>query len=91
MAKKKKERIELQLDPEKDADLLQFIDDNGTTRAGYIKFVLRHYMNSLQGVNPPTTPKKESKPNHSSSSKTKKPKKKVPKLGQSFSSNDFEE
>ncbi|GGJ77617.1 hypothetical protein [Virgibacillus salexigens] len=89
--KREKERIELRLDTEKDADLIEFIDENGTTRAGFVKFVLYHYMNSIQGSNPPTTPKKESKPNSSSSNKTKKTKKKVPKLGQSFSSNDFEE
>lgn len=82
---KKKERIELQLDIEKDADLIQFIDDNGTTRAGFIKFALRHYMNSFQGIKTTTLPKQKETP----SSKPNK-KKKIPKLGQSFSSNDFE-
>lgn len=44
-----KERIEIQLDTIKDADLISFIDKNGTTRAGFIKNVLRHYMNTMTG------------------------------------------
>ncbi|HLQ84378.1 MAG TPA: hypothetical protein VK121_11130 [Pseudogracilibacillus sp.] len=87
MVKKKKERIELQFEPEKDADLLKFIDDNGTTRAGFIKHTLRHYMNSLQGINSAPQLKQETK----TQSSTSKPKKKAPKLGNSFSSNDFKE
>lgn len=91
MAEKKKVRIELQLDTEKDADLIQFIDDNGSTRAGFIKHTLRHYMNTVQSNKPMAAPKpkpkKETKPSTSKPKKTSK--KKAPKLGQSFSSNDF--
>lgn len=79
----KKERIEIQLDQKKDAKLIQFIDENGTTRAGFIKFVLRHYMNSLQGDNLITIKGEEEETNSNLKNK------KVPKLGQSFSSKDF--
>lgn len=88
MTKHKKERIEIQLDPLKDAELIQFIDENGSTRAGFIKFVLRHYMNSFQVDNKPST-FQQSKTDNTISNQVDKQKKKAPKLGQSFSSNDF--
>jgi len=84
---KKKERIEIQLDPEKDADLIHFIDENGTTRAGFIKFVLRHYMNTIKGSNPSLSSREEKQP-HLTSAEPKS-KKLAPKLGQAFSSKDF--
>ena len=78
----------MRFDREKEGDLLDFIDDNGTTRAGYIKFIIRHYMNSMQtsGQQSPTVPvnkteKEEPKPSQ---------KKRLPTLGGSFSSKDFE-
>ena len=86
---KKKERIEIQLDTDKDADLLQFIDENGTTRAGFIKFVVRHYMNSFEGIKKPLVPLKDENQIKDKDYKGKDTKK-VPKLGQAFSSNDIE-
>jgi len=91
----KKERIELQLDQEKDKKLIQFIDENGSTRAGFIKFVLRHYMNTIKGDqssnSAPSEEHKEKDQKNESDSKNEQPKKrKAPKLGGSISSNDFE-
>lgn len=43
----KKVRIELQYDPEKDKDIIDFIDENGSTRAGFIKQVLKMYKNQF--------------------------------------------
>lgn len=88
MSAKKKERVELQFNMESDAEkeLIDFIDQNGTTRAGFIKSIVRQYMNAMQslGQNVTQQPKKENPV-------FKKPlKKKTPKLGSSFSSKDFE-
>lgn len=89
--------MELQFNMEKEADLLQFIDDNGTTRAGFIKSVVRQYMNAMQtmGQQEMVQQSKEKSPNKENTqkpttSKDKKEKKKIPKLGASFSSNDFD-
>ncbi len=38
-------RIEIRFDPEKDKDIIDFIDENGSTRAGFIKQVLKMYKN----------------------------------------------
>lgn len=91
----KKERIEIQLDQEKDKKLLQFIDENGSTRAGFIKFVLRHYMNTIKGnqvsnLSPPEEQQKDDLKNESDSKNEQSKKRKAPKLGSSISSNDFE-
>lgn len=86
MAEKKKERVELQFNLENEAEkeLIEFIDQNGTTRAGFIKSVIRQYMNTMQSlVHQNLTTQKPNKTKPTT-------KKQIPKLGQSFSSNDFE-
>src|SRR5690625_1638129 len=40
-------RIELRFDHEKDKDIIDFIDENGSTRAGFIKNILKLYKNQL--------------------------------------------
>lgn len=87
----KKVRIEIQLDPEKDEELIQFIDDNGSTRAGFIKFVLRHYMNTIEGNHGADPLPEDIKQEKNNELKVeKKNKKRLPKLGSAFSSNDLE-
>jgi|SRR5699024_9450689 len=94
---KKKERIELQfnLNSEVEKELLDFIDQNGTTRAGFIKSVVRQYMNTIQSLGQNTTPSPNMKPEKSKQIASKKnkqesSKKKMPKLGTSFSSKDLD-
>lgn len=49
--KNKKERIELFLDKEKDADVIAFLNNSGTTRAGLIRHILHEYViNSKKGT-----------------------------------------
>lgn len=95
MAEKKKVRTEIQFHAEnqKDQELLAFIDENGTTRAGFIKQVLFHYMNTFKsqedGENI-SLPKMEPSAPKSKTQNTKS-KKKLPNLnGSSFSSNDLD-
>lgn len=40
-------RIELRFDPVKDKDIIGFIDENGSTRAGFIKQILKLYKNQF--------------------------------------------
>ena len=91
--------MELQFNMEKEADLLQFIDENGTTRAGFIKSVVRQYMNAMQSVGQQNIVQQSAEKDKFKGRKQskqlppnedKKEKKKVPKLGASFSSNDFD-
>lgn len=87
-SEKKKERVELQfnLSSETEKELLDFIDQNGTTRAGFIKSIVRQYMNTIRGMgkNAPSEPIQQPQ------TSKRKEKRKVPKLGSSFSSKDFE-
>jgi len=49
--KNKKERIELFLDKEKDADVIEFLNKTATTRAGLIRHILHEYViNSKKGT-----------------------------------------
>ncbi|MBE5103298.1 hypothetical protein [Priestia aryabhattai] len=49
--KNKKERIELFLDKEKDADVIAFLNNSGATRAGLIRHILHEYVtNSKKGT-----------------------------------------
>jgi len=84
----KKERVELQfnMNNEAEKEIIDFVDNNGTTRAGFIKSIIRQYMNAMQSLEQNVTQqaKKENPV-------PKKPsKRKIPKLGSSFSSKDFE-
>lgn len=45
----KKVRIEIRYDEEKDKDMIDFIDEYGSTRAGFIKQVLRLYKHKIEG------------------------------------------
>ncbi len=90
---KDRERIEVTFNTKKDSDreMLDFIDANGSSRAGFIKTMVRHYMNNIQPLGSDLVTNKEieknSKPN---AAKNRSNKKKLPKLGSSFSSKDFE-
>lgn len=95
MPAQKKERVELQFNMESEAEkeLLEFIDQNGTTRAGFIKSAVRQYMNAMQSLSQNvTSTTKQGRKNKSvpKNNKQKQTTKKVPKLGSSFSSKDFE-
>jgi hypothetical protein len=83
-------RIELRYDAIKDKDIIDFIDRNGSTRAGFIKSLVLQYKNSIESNR---TPFQDSQPyldqEKSSPKKQEKTERKIPKLGQSFSSNDF--
>ena len=63
MAKKnykdKKERIEILLDPEKDEHIIQFLNDNARTRAGFIRQLLNDHVRQTTGDYSPVTPKPE--------------------------------
>lgn len=96
-------RIELRYDAVKDAEILNFIDTYGNTRAGFIKNVLVFYKNEFEKTEktatpqeaikePVKTPKRDPKPERVEVKKQEpeKPKKRqLPKLGAAFSSNDF--
>lgn len=90
MAEKKKERVELQfnLENESEKELLNFIDQNGTTRAGFIKSIVRQYMNTIQSISSQEVVQQPKKKR--SQKKKEEQKKTMPKLGSSFSSKDFE-
>lgn len=45
--KKRKERIELFLDKEKDAAIIEYMDKYATTRAGFVRHVLHEYVKML--------------------------------------------
>lgn len=52
----KKVRIEIRLDEVEDKEMIDFIDKYGSTRAGFIKQVLKVYKNQLEDVSSiPTT------------------------------------
>lgn len=64
MAKDEKVRIETRFDAIKDKEIIDFIDNNGSTRAGFIKQIIKMYKNQIEGVTPlktqkPTKLKKE--------------------------------
>lgn len=49
----KKVRIELRFDEVKDKEMINFIDEYGSTRAGFIKQVLKMYKNQVDETNSP--------------------------------------
>lgn len=84
-------RIELRYDAIKDKDIIDFIDRNGSTRAGFIKSLILQYKNTM-GSNALSFNQEEVQPleqGNKSSDKPKINKRKVPKLGQSFSSKNI--
>ncbi|WP_394463967.1 hypothetical protein [Thalassobacillus sp. B23F22_16] len=93
MTKKKMERIELRYDPEKDKDMLDFIDNNGSTRAGFIKHVLKMYKNQMETMikMPDDSQKAAESNNEEEKNSFGKRRRKPSNLGNaSFSSKDFE-
>lgn len=85
----KKVRIELQYDPIKDKDTINFIDKNGSTRAGFIKSLILQYKNAMEDntvSHIKNTPIIQERKNSNQPQKTGK---KIPKLGQSYSSKDL--
>jgi len=85
MTKKKKERVELQfnLSNQAEKELIEFIDQNGSTRAGFIKSVIRQYMNTMQSM------RLTGHAEQQSPTETKPKKKRLSNLGQSYSSKDM--
>ena len=45
MKRNKKVRIEIRFDEVEDKEMIRFIDENGSTRAGFIKQILKMYKN----------------------------------------------
>lgn len=83
MTKNKKVRIELRYDEINDKEMIKFIDENGSTRAGFIKHVLQMYKNQVENITPESM--KNSK--FETPKEKKKPKKSKPKIKDiSFSS-----
>ena len=83
----KKVRIEIRFDEEKDKEMIDFIDEYGSTRAGFIKQVLKMYKSQVEESKHAAfnnVPKKELE-----KEKSKKKKKKLPVIDISYSSKDF--
>ncbi|MCY7773484.1 hypothetical protein MOF05_07815 [Bacillus haynesii] len=94
--KKEKERIELFLDKEKDAAIIEYMDKYATTRAGFVRHILHEYVKNAGGESSfPKTKTVDSQVNNKSSKAAKNqkqpPKKKLPQFGQAFSSKNFTE
>lgn len=90
----KKKRIEIQLDPVKDEDIINFLETHGSTNAGAIRFILRQYINMFNRpvVQPEPTRAENSIDRYVEPPKQQKKaanKKRLPQLGESFSSSDF--
>lgn len=90
----KKVRIELRYDPIKDKDVIEFIDRYGSTRAGFIKNIIKIYKNKIESQNSKHMNNNLESAirtkNGKEKQKNKKREKKQPFLGQAFSSKDFE-
>lgn len=88
----KKVRIELRFDEVKDKELIDFIDEYGSTRAGFIKQVLKMYKNQFDETNSSkfTALQQSNAVEKSSSNNTGKKKRKPSSINEiSFSSKDF--
>lgn len=85
----KKVRIELQYDPIKDKDIIDFIDRNGSTRAGFIKSLVLQYKNAMESNSIAYKETTTTSQENLNTNKPKKTAKKIPKLGQSFSSKNL--
>lgn len=92
MKKNEKVRIEIRFDEIKDKDLIDFIDNNGSTRAGFIKQVLKTYKNQMEIMIPNTIDSsKIIKGDEQANKSTQKKKKKLSKINDtSFSTKDFD-
>jgi len=88
MSSNKKERIEIRFDPIKDKDMIEFIDNNGSTRAGFIKQVLIMYKNQIE--NTAINNSSFNNDNTEDRNNNNEPKKKKANLGTAFSSKDFQ-
>lgn len=84
MSNKNKLRIEIRLDKTDDKELIDFIDENGSTRAGFLKHILIMYKNKMESIQVNDNEQAKELDN-------KKDNKKLKKINDvSFSSNDFE-
>lgn len=86
MTDKKKERVELQfnMDNPKERELLEYIDLNGHTRAGFIKSIIKQHINNPQPyIQTNNKPEQKNSSNHQ--------KRRLPNLGTSYSTKDFED
>jgi len=92
MSKKNEVRMEIRYDKEKDKEMIDFIDTYGSTRAGFIKQVLKLYKTQVQASNMASMPlpgEGNRKQTHDKLS-SKKTNRKKPRLGESFSSKKFD-
>lgn len=88
MTKNKKTRIEIRFDEIEDKDMIDFIDNNGSTRAGFIKQVLKMYKNQMETTMPDTVNNNKTENNDEANKKQEK--EKPQKINDvSFSSKDL--
>lgn len=88
MTKNKKTRIEIRFDEIEDKDMIDFIDNNGSTRAGFIKQVLKMYKNQMETTMPDTVNNNKTENNDEADKKQEK--EKPQKINDvSFSSKDL--
>jgi hypothetical protein len=82
----KKKRVELQIDKEKDHDVVNFLENNVDNQAGFIKNLLRQYVRGeliinnapSPSVSSSFSPKELEAPTNTSSSKSSNERKKIP-------------
>lgn len=95
----KKKRIEVPLDPIKDKDIIEYLEQYGTTFAGSIRFILRQHINMSKMMvraeseqfqdNSYQTKKEESPKKPTPAPEKESDKKRLPQFGEAFSSNNF--
>ena len=90
MSKKNEVRMEIRYHKEKDKEMIDFIDTYGSTRAGFIKQVLKLYKTQVQASNMASMPLPGEENQTHDKFASKKTSKKKPRLGESFSSKKFD-
>ncbi|MFV8830111.1 hypothetical protein [Alkalihalobacterium sp. APHAB7] len=97
---KNKVKVEVLFDKEKDAEIIEYMERNVTTKAGFIRQIVKEYVHnhtinkersfSEQKKEAGPEPEIEIKQETASQQKEKaKPKKKMPSFGQSFSATNL--
>lgn len=89
MQMSKKVRIEIRFDEVDDKDMIDFIDKFGSTRAGFIKQVLKVYKSNMENMKASTPDDIEPEVNKKTITKNNDKKKLSTKNDISFSSKDF--
>lgn len=81
----------MRLDPEQDKDIIEFIDSYGSTRAGFIKQVLRIYRKQIESGEKSEKQKEEIEPSINEQKKIKETPKAKPAIKEiAFNSKDFD-